>query len=102
MIIKDDGDRNVNPKDYESFSLAHLQWVDEMSGGNDSRRDGRWSESIAVGSIEFAESIKSDMGSMARGRTIRGVKDGFELRESQSGYNADFDPKNCDIAPEKA
>ena len=52
--------------------------------------------------VEFAESIKSDMGSMARGRTIRGVKDGFEPRESQSGYNADFDPKNCDIAAEKA
>lgn len=89
-------------KDYESFSLAHRQWVDEMSGNNESRRDGRWSESIAVGSIEFAEGIKSDMGSMARGRTIRVVKDGFELRESQSGYNAVFGSKNSDIAPEKA
>ena len=38
---------------------------------------------------------------MAKGRCIRGIKDGFELRESQSAYNAIFDPKNCDIAPEK-
>ena len=28
---------------------------------------------------------------MAGGRSIRDIKDGFELRESQSGYNAIFD-----------
>ena len=88
-------------KDYESFSLAHHQWVDEMSGNNDSRRDGRWSESIAFGSIEFAESIKSDMGSMARGRTIWGVKDGFEPRESQSSYNAVLTPKTAILPLER-
>ena len=38
---------------------------------------------------------------MARGRSIRGIKNGFELRESQLGYNAIFDPENCDIAPKK-
>ena len=37
---------------------------------------------------------------MAKGRCIRGIKDGFELRESQSGYYAIFDPENCDIASE--
>ena len=37
---------------------------------------------------------------MAKGRCISGVKDGFELRESQSGYNAIFDPENRDIASE--
>ena len=59
--------------------MAHRQWVYEMSGNYDNERDGRWSESIAVGSLEFAERIKSTMGSMARGRTIRNVGDGFEL-----------------------
>ena len=39
---------------------------------------------------------------MAKGRTIRGIKDGFELRESLSGYNAVLDTENCDIAPKKA
>ena len=41
------------------------------------------------------------MGAMARDRSIRSKKDGFESRESQSGYNAIFTPENCDIAPEK-
>ena len=68
---------------------------------NDDKRDSRWSESIAVGSIQFAKRVKNAMGAMAKGRCIRGIKDGFELRESQSAYNAIFDPKNCDIALEK-
>jgi len=38
------------------------------------------------------------MGSVAKGRTTRDVGDGFELKESQSGYNAIFDPENTDIA----
>ena len=41
------------------------------------------------------------MGAMAKGRCIRGIKDGIELPESQSAYNAIIDPENYDIAPEK-
>ena len=33
----------------------------------------RWSKSIAVGSIKFAERMKTAMGAMARDRTIRGI-----------------------------
>jgi len=39
---------------------------------------------------------------MARGLTLRGVKDGFELREALSGYNAVFDTENSNIASKKA
>ena len=55
-------------KDYRSFSTAHRQWVDEMSKDNSIKRDGRWSESVAVGSMRFTDRIKSAMGSMAKGR----------------------------------
>ena len=58
-----------------------------VNGVSDPRwlgRDSRWSESVAVGSIQFAERVKNAMGAIARGRCIRGIKDGFELRESQS------------------
>ena len=43
-------------------------------------RDGRWSESIAVGSEQFIEQTRKSMASMAKGRAIREVGDGFELR----------------------
>ena len=47
--------------------------VDEIFGNNDSKPDGRLSDSIAVGSIQFSERIKRAMGPMARGRTIRRI-----------------------------
>ena len=89
-------------KDYEGFVSAHRKWVNDLLGKNDDKRDSRWSESIAVGSIQFTKRIKTAMGAMAKGRTIRGIKDGFELRESLSGYNVVLDTENCDIAPKKA
>jgi hypothetical protein len=52
--VKDDGERNIIP---QSIGL------------------------IAVGSIQFIERIKTAMGAMAKGRTIRGIKGGFELQE---------------------
>jgi len=89
-------------KDYEAFASAHRKWVHDILGGNDDKRDSRWTEGIAVGSIKFANRIKTAMGAMAKGRTIRGIEDGFELRESQSVYNAVLDTENCNIAPQKA
>jgi putative transposase len=89
-------------KDYEGFVSAHRKWVHDLLGNNDDKRDSRWSESIAVGSIQFTKRIKTAMGAMAKGRTIRGIKDGFELRESLSGYNVVLDTENCDIARKKA
>ena len=88
-------------KDYESFASAHRKSVHDLSENYDGKRDNRWSESIAVGSNQFTERMKTAMGAMARGRTIRGAEDGFELRETQSGYNAVFDPENNDIGPNK-
>lgn len=89
-------------KDYESLASAHRKWVHDLLGKNGCRRDSWWSESIAVGSIQFSERKKTVVGAMARGRTIRGKKDDFELRESQSAYNAISTPDNCNIASKEA
>ncbi len=71
-------------------------FVTHLSNAN---RDSRRTESIAVGNSEFAQRIKNAMGAMARRRSIRGMNDSVELRETQSAYNAIFDPENCDIDP---
>ena len=76
--------------------------VHDLLGNNEDKRDSRWSESIAVGSNQFTKQIKTAMGAIAKGRTIRAIKDGFELRESLSGYNAVLATENCNIAPKKA
>ena len=84
----------------ESHTVRNL-YADLLKDCVHSKRDSRWSESIAVGSVQFAELMKTTVGATARGQTIRGAEDGFELRETQSGYNAVFDPENDDIGPNK-
>ena len=91
----------INVIGLKAFASAYSKWVHDLLGNNDDKRDSRWSESIAVGSSQFTKRIKTAMGAMAKGRTIRGIQDGFELRKSLSGYNAVLDTENCNIAPQK-
>ena len=42
------------------------------------------------------------MVAIAKGRTIHGIHNGFELRKSQTGYNGVLEAENGNIAPEKA
>ena len=84
-------------KDYESFASAHRKWVQSSLERMENKRDSRWTESIAVGSNQFAKRIKTAMGAMARGRSVQSIDGASELREPQSAYNAIFDPENCDI-----
>ena len=86
-------------KDYESFASAHRKWVQAALEKIDSKRENRWTESIAVGSSPFIERIKNAMGAMARGRSVHPDEGAFELREAQSAYIAIFDAKNRDIDP---
>ena len=85
--------------DYDSFATAHLKWVHTALEKIGDKRDSRWTESIAVGSNAFVERIKSAMGAMAKGRSVRPIEGAFELRETQSAYNSIFDPENRDIDP---
>ena len=69
---------------------------------NADKREGRWTESIAVGSSPFVEGIKTGGSSpMAKGRSVQPTGGAFELREAQSAYNSIFDPENRDIGPKK-
>ena len=88
--------------DYRAFASAHRKWVDDLLARNEDKRDCRWTESIAVGGIQFTKRIQTAMGAMAKGRTVHVAKEGFELRESQLGYNAVFSTQNRNIAPENA
>jgi putative transposase len=85
--------------DYDSFAAAHRKWVDAALKDIGAKRDRRWTESIAVGGSSFVEHIKSAMGAIAKGRSVRPAEGAFELREAQSAYNAIFRPKKRDIDP---
>ena len=62
----------------------------EALGRAEQAREGKWTESIAVGSRNFVAIIKGELGMKAKGRRISGTDDESGLREPQSSYSNDF------------
>ena len=58
------------------------------------RREALWSESVAVGNRDYVARVGKSLGGMARGRRIRKVAEGWELREAQTPYNANSGAEN--------
>jgi putative transposase len=85
-------------KDYASFTAAHRNWVRLTLEDIDVKRENKWTESIAVGSGPFIERIKTAMGAMAKGRSVKPSAGAFELRETQSAYSSIFRLENSNIA----
>ena len=53
---------------------------------DNSGKENKWSQSIAVGSKTFIEKMKETLGFRAIGRKIICDEDTFELREGQTPY----------------
>jgi hypothetical protein len=53
-------------------------------------RDHRWSEAIAVGTLAFVESVKSELGGRATHRGVEQKDGAYALRERNEAYNGDF------------
>ena len=82
---------------YEDLVAAHAEWVGQSLKDRDRQRESIWTESIAVGSREFTESTKRQLGIRAKGRKVFDTRGAFELREPRAGYVADSDLENGDI-----
>jgi len=67
-----------------------VRWVDDTLQDHALERDPVWSQSVAVGSPEFLESIRQS-ASDARHREIDRENGKWSLREMSSAYNSDFD-----------
>ena len=57
----------------------------------------QWTDSIAVGSVGFVETIKCELGVLAQGRKILEQSDCCQLREELGTYVANCEGKNGDI-----
>ena len=75
-------------ENYADLKDAHFKWIDSaiQTGAGDT--EGKWTQSIAVGSKTFIEKIKEALGFRARGRKIISTDDTFELRDGQASYGA--------------
>ena len=56
-------------------------------------RDEKWSGSIAVGSKEFIENTKEELGPLFLSRKAAGEGEQYELRERQEPFNSRSIPK---------
>jgi REP-associated tyrosine transposase len=76
--------------DVRDFQTAHRQWVEQTLESGRTVRDDRWSEAIAVGSLVFVESVKSELGRRAMHRGVEQKDGAYALRERNEAYNGDF------------
>jgi len=86
--------------DYELFLSAHKELVEDfLSNGNNFRKT-QWTESIAVGSKDFLEEVKNELGLKVGGRRIVETEGTLQLREESRFYKHLFEDKKADIGPE--
>ena len=76
--------------DSGDFQSAHRQWVEQTLERGRTVREDRWSETIAVGSLAFVESVKSELSGRAMHRAVEEKDGASALRERSEAYNGDF------------
>jgi putative transposase len=82
------------------FSETYKGWVEEALGRDGNVRDGKWSESIAVGTKSFVERIKEKLGFKAVGREAVPAGDAFELKETVVAYMGSSMGKMGPLSPD--
>ncbi len=87
----------------ERLQGEHAAWVESRLAESVQARESKWTGSVAVGGRTFAAEVRSRLGYRVRGRKImEAEKEGCQLKENGSGYNAIFGAKKDDIGPENS
>ena len=84
------------------LSGTHKGWVDEILMSNESARESKWTESVAVGNNKFIGKVREKLGIRAAGRDIIESGTSHELREPGVSYSYDFGLKNGTLSPENS
>ena len=66
-----------------ALGRSHQSWVAEALARSGLVRESKWTESIAVGSGDFVETVKKKLGVRAKGRRTTGTDEEATLREPQ-------------------
>ncbi|MBW2217218.1 MAG: hypothetical protein JRF34_08500 [Deltaproteobacteria bacterium] len=73
-------------ENYDDLKAAHYKWVESAIQTDHSDKENKWTQSIAVGSKTFIETMKEALGFRTKGRKIICADDTFELRETITPY----------------
>jgi len=78
---------------FTELTCAYEQWLVAALEAGRGRRDGAWTESLAVGDWAFVEDVKGHLGTRVRTRQIEEQTERCLLKETPATYG-------CEIAPE--
>jgi REP-associated tyrosine transposase len=67
---------------------------------DDCVRDGKWTQSISIGSERFVKDTKQALGIRAKGRDVVETGEVYQFREPQVSYSSNFGHENDDIGAE--
>jgi hypothetical protein len=81
-------------KNVDVLRMAHREWIEETLRRSVPAREEKWSQSIAVGSEEFAHKTQATLGVRGHKRDIVQKDDVYVLRETEESYGAFFGVKN--------
>jgi putative transposase len=84
------------------FQRAHREWVEEALSAKIGARDERWSEALAVGSREYVDRVKAELGIRAAHRQVAEIGGACALREPGIPYAHGFEGKNDVLKPENS
>lgn len=88
--------------DAAQLRRLHRDWINQAVEGNNQGRQQHWSEAVAVGSKDFVEEMKQELGFSAVGRETVKAGGDYLLREPEVAYHAHFDPEKVDVSPENS
>ncbi len=86
----------------QTLQRAHRDWVHSTLAENKSMRQAHWSESIAVGSEQFAQDVKTRLRLAATHREVVQADDSYALREPLSAYTGHIDHEMVPLRIENA
>ena len=87
----------LDRKSQAELAVAYRGWIDETLGKGTLRREGKWTESIAVGSEPFVHATKGKLGIRGRSREVLGADGSYELREQLASYRGILEHEKDDL-----
>ena len=78
----------------EMLKELHAKWLAEALKTDRHKRERKWSRAVAVGSEDYIEHIKKELGMKVIHRKTHQDCNGFEVREDKIPYKADLAPRN--------
>lgn len=75
----------------------HREWVEQALQLDISKRDERWTESLAVGSESFIEQVKTSWGTKVMHKEVIEHEGSYFIKEGHISYDAHIDGKKAPL-----